>query len=148
MKKRSSKAVQLLLITSVLASCSKPAPKTENEVKQQVFMRADSTAQYTNVVSENEVKQQVFMRADSTAQYTNVTQQYDQQRSHSGGMGSALLWYMAFRHLGGGMGYASSGLKPQSVVGTNTAKANAYNKTATRGGFGSTAKKSNVSASS
>ncbi|HLW42021.1 MAG TPA: hypothetical protein VKY82_06600 [Flavobacterium sp.] len=125
MKKRSSKAVQLLLITSVLASCSKPAPKTENEVKQQVFMRADSTAQYTN-----------------------VTQQYDQQRSHSGGMGSALLWYMAFRHLGGGMGYASSGLKPQSVVGTNTAKANAYNKTATRGGFGSTAKKSNVSASS
>src|SRR5690554_4543872 len=125
MKKRSSKAVQLLLITSVLASCNKPAPKTENEVKQQVFMRADSTAQYTN-----------------------VTQQYDQQRSHSGGMGSALLWYMAFRHLGGGMGYASSGLKPQSVVGTNTAKANAYNKTATRVGFGSTAKKSNVSASS
>src|SRR5690554_7965705 len=106
MKKRSSKAVQLLLITSVLASCSKPAPKTENEVKQQVFMRADSTAQYTN-----------------------VTEQYDQQRSHSGGMGSALLWYMAFRHLGGGMGYADSGLKPQSVVGTNTAKANAYNKT-------------------
>lgn len=125
MKKRSSKAVQLLLITSVLASCNKPAPKAENEVKQQVFMRADSTAQYTN-----------------------VTQQYDQQHSHSGGMGSALLWYMAFRHLGGGMGYASSGLKPQSVVGTNTAKANAYNKTATRGGFGSTAKKSNVSASS
>lgn len=125
MKKRSSKAVQLLLITSVLASCNKPVPKAENEVKQQVFMRADSTAQYTN-----------------------VTQQYDQQRSHSGGMGSALLWYMAFRHLGGGMGYASSGLKPQSVVGTNTAKANAYNKTATRGGFGSTAKKSNVSASS
>src|SRR5690554_8003898 len=29
MKKRSSKAVQLLLITSVLASCSKPAPRSE-----------------------------------------------------------------------------------------------------------------------
>ena len=73
MKKRSSKAVQLILITSVLASCSKPAPKAETDAKQQVFMRADSTAPYTN-----------------------VTDQY-QQRSHSGGMGSALLWYMAFR---------------------------------------------------
>ena len=88
------------------------------------------------------------MRADSTAPYTNVTDQY-QQRSHSGGMGSALLWYMAFRHLGGGMGYASSGINQQSVVGNNTAKANAYNKATQRGGFGSSAqKKSNVSASS
>lgn len=123
MKKRSSKAVQLILITSVLASCSKPVSKAENDGKRQVFMRADSTAQYTN-----------------------VTQQYDQQRSGSG-MGSAFLWYMAFRHLGGGMGYASSGLKPQSVVGTNTAKANAYQQ-ATRGGFGSTAKSTNARASS
>jgi len=125
MKKRSSKAVQLILITSVLASCSKPAPKAETDAKQQVFMRADSTAPYTN-----------------------VTDQY-QQRSHSGGMGSALLWYMAFRHLGGGMGYASSGINQQSVVGNNTAKANAYNKATQRGGVGSSAqKKSNVSASS
>lgn len=126
MKKRSSKAVQLILITSVLASCNKPAPKAENEAKQQVFMRADSTAQYTN-----------------------VTNQYQQQHSHSGGMGNALLWYMAFRHLGGGMGYASQGINQQSVVGNNTAKANAYNKAVQRGGFGSSAqKKSNVSASS
>lgn len=125
MKKRSSKTVQLLLITSLLASCNKPAPKAESEAKQQVFMRADSTAQYTN-----------------------VTNQYEQQRSHSGGMGSALLWYMAFRHLGGGMGYASSGINPQSVVGTNTAKGNAYKSATSRGGFGSTAKRSNLSASS
>lgn len=124
MKKRSSKAVQLILITSVLASCNKPVPKTETDTKQRVYMRADSTAQYTD-----------------------VTNQY-QQRSHSGGMGNALLWYMAFRHLGGGMGYSSNGINQQSVVGKNTAKANAYNKAATRGGFGSTAKKSNVSASS
>lgn len=124
MKKRSSKAVQLILITSVLASCNRPVPKTETDAKQRVYMRADSTAQYTD-----------------------VTNQY-QQRSHSGGMGNALLWYMAFRHLGGGMGYASNGINQQSVVGKNTAKANAYNKAATRGGFGSTAKKSNVSASS
>lgn len=123
MKKRSSKAVQLLLITSVLASCNKPVSKTDQEDKQLVFMRADSTAPYTN-----------------------VTHQYEQQRSGSG-MGSAFLWYMAFRHLGGGMGYASSDLKSQSVVGTNTAKANAYQQ-ATRGGFGSTAKSTNARASS
>ncbi|HUH25259.1 MAG TPA: hypothetical protein VLY87_01405 [Flavobacterium sp.] len=124
MKKRSSKAVQLILITSVLASCNKPVAKTENENKQRVYMRADSTAQYTD-----------------------VTNQY-QQRSHSSGMGNTLLWYMAFRHLGGGMGYASSGLNSQSVVGKNSAKANAYNKATTRGGFGSSARNSNVSASS
>lgn len=123
MKKRSSKAVQLLLITSVLASCNKPDTKTHRENEQLVFMRADSTAPYTN-----------------------VTHQYEQQRSGSG-MGSAFLWYMAFRHLGGGMGYASSGLKSQSVVGTNTAKANAYQQ-ATRGGFGTTAKNTNARASS
>lgn len=123
--KKSSKAVQLVLITSVLASCSKPAPKQE------------------------QAQQQVYMRADSTAKYTNVTNQY-QSQSHSGGMGNALLWYMAFRHLGGGMGYGSQGLHPNSVVGTNTAKANAYTGATTkRGGFGSSsATKSNVSASS
>ena len=64
-------------------------------------------------------------------------------------MGSALLWYMAFRHLGGGMGYSSSGINQKSVVGNNTAKANAYNKATQRGGFGSSAqKKSNASAAS
>lgn len=125
MKRKSSKAVHLILITSVLASCNKPA-----------------------AVNENIVKQQVYMRADSTAQYTNVTQQY-QERSQSSGMGSALLWYMAFRHLGGGMGYSSSGINQKSVVGNNTAKANAYNKATQRGGFGSSAqKKSNASAAS
>lgn len=121
--KRSSKTVQLILITSALASCNKPAPKNEDPVKQQVFMRADSTAPYTN-----------------------VTQQYQHNR-HSGA-GNALLWYMAFRHLGGGMGYASNGLSPASVTGTNRAKATAYGKTSARGGFGSSASKSNFSSAS
>ena len=111
MKKRSSTTVQLVLISSLLASCSKPAQEVQD------------------------AKQRVYMRADSTAQYTEVTQQY--QRSHGGGMGNTLLWYMAFRHLGGGMGYSSNNLHPNSVVGKNTAKANAYSKT-TRGGFGKT----------
>jgi len=123
MKRRSSKAVQLILITSVLASCNKP------EAKQEV------------------AKQQVYMRADSTAQYTNVTNQYQQNNNSSGGMGSALLWYMAFRHLGGGMGYASNGLNPNSVVGTNKAKANAYGSASKRSGFGSTATKTTTTKS-
>lgn len=124
MKNRSTKAIKLLLITSVLASCNKP--KTDQE---------------------NSLKQQVYMRADSTAQYTNVTKQYQQQHSNGGGIGNTLLWYMAFRHLGGGLGYASNGLNSKSVVGTNTAKANAYGNSS-RGGFGKSASKSNVSAAS
>lgn len=114
MKKRSSTAVQLVLITSLLASCSKP------------------------VEDKQEVKQRLYMRADSTAQYTEVTDQYQRQSSGGSGMGSAFLWYMAFRHLGGGMGYASNGLHPNSVVGKNAAKSTAFSN-AQRGGFGKTA---------
>lgn len=115
MKKRSSSTVSLLLITSILASCNKP--KSENQ----------------------EIAQKVYMRADSTAPYTEVTENYNQQRSGGSGMGSTLLWYMAFRHLGGGLGYANGGLNQQSVVGKNAAKATAYNKAISRGGFGKTA---------
>ncbi|MBB1148666.1 hypothetical protein H4K35_00710 [Myroides sp. NP-2] len=120
--KKSSKAVSLVLITATLASCSKP---TETKEEQQ----------------------RVFMRADSSAPYTEVTDQYQQQRSGGGmGMGSALLWYMAFRPMmGGGMGYTSPGISPQSNVGTNATKADAYKKQTARGGFGNTAKSSTVS---
>lgn len=122
--KKSSKAVSLVLITATLASCSKP---TETKEEQQ----------------------RVFMRADSSAPYTEVTDQYHQQRSSGGGMGmgSALLWYMAFRPMmGGGMGYTSPGISPQSNVGSNTSKADAYKKQTARGGFGNTSK-SNSAAS-
>ncbi|MGL4583720.1 MAG: hypothetical protein ACRCVU_12160 [Flavobacterium sp.] len=126
MNRKSSKAVSLVLITAALASCSK-TPDQEEQKKEQ--------------------EQKVYMRADSSAPYTDVTQQYNQQRSHGGGMGSALLWYMAFRPMmGGGMGYASQGLSHQANVGTNTAKSNAVKKhTSSRGGFGSTAKSSSAS---
>jgi hypothetical protein len=122
--KKSSKAVQLVLITSILASCNKQKPE----------------------VSET-LSQKVYMRADSTAQYTDVTQQYNRPHTHSNGMGNALLWYMAFRHLGGGMGYSSQGLHPNSVVGTNNSKAKAYESTK-RGGFGNSAKEKESSSSS
>lgn len=113
MRKTTAKSIQLVLITSVLASCAQP-----------------------NDQQSAEGKQRVFMRADSTAAYTEVTNNYTQGHS-GGGMGSALLWFMAFRHLGGGFGYANNGLHPQSVAGTNAAKAAAYQ--AQRGGFGRSA---------
>jgi hypothetical protein len=117
MRKKTATTIQLVLISSVLASCSKDVPENH------------STAQ------------KVFMRADSTAPYTDVTKDYQQQYNSGGGMGSALLWFMAFRHLGGGLGYATNGLHPSSVNGTNTAKAAAY----TRNGFGQKAQASRSS---
>lgn len=116
MRKKVSKSVQLVLITSVLASCNQPQA----------------------VKPVDEQKQRIFMRADSTAEYTEVTQNYQEQGRHSsGGIGSSLLWFMAFRHMTGGMGYANSSLHPSSVYGTNAAKTSAFN--AQRGGFGKSA---------
>lgn len=115
MRKTTAKNIQLVLITSVLASCAQPQDQT-------------------NTID----KQRVFMRADSTAQYTEVTNNYSQGNGSGGmGMGSSLLWFMAFRHMGGSLGYANNSLNTQSVVGKNTAKASAFN--AQRGGFGKSA---------
>lgn len=113
MRKNTARNIQLVLITSVLASCAQP---NANQV--------------------NGDKQRVFMRADSTAQYTEVTNNYQQGHS-GGGMGSTLLWFMAFRHMGGMLGYANNSLHPSSVSGTNAAKASAFK--AQRGGFGKSA---------
>ncbi|MBE8721253.1 hypothetical protein [Sphingobacterium pedocola] len=115
MRKKASKSVQLVLISSVLASCGQPTQPTQSA--------ADA--------------QRVFMRADTTAAYTEVTENYSQQRTSSGGMGTAFLWFMAFRHLGGGLGYANNNLHPQSVVGANARKASAFQ--AQRAGFGRSA---------
>ena len=114
MRKKASKSVQLVLITSVLASCAQP-------VKQQSA----------------EPQQRVFMRADSSAPYTEVTENYNQEGRRSGGMGSSLLWFMAFRHMGGALGYANNNIHPSSVSGNNVNKANAFK--AQRGGFGRSA---------
>jgi len=115
MRKTTARSIQLVLITSVLASCGQP-----------------QSGQSTND------QQRVFMRADSTAQYTEVTDNYKEGNRGGGiGMGSSLLWFMAFRHMGGGLGYANNNLNPKSVVGNNAAKASAFQ--AQRGGFGKSA---------
>ena len=123
--KRASKVVTLVLVSSVLASCMKKveeAPETNNA-------------------------QKVYMRADSTAPYTDVSENYAQNNNQNmmGGMGSSLLWFMAFRSLTGGMGYASPGLHQQSNVGTNTAKATAMKGQTVRGGFGKSSSSKTVS---
>ena len=71
----------------------------------------------------------VYMRSDTTAPYS---------RAHHSGLGSALLWYYAFRPYGrynnGGYkraGYYSGALRPQSNIGRNTFKSSVI-----RGGFG------------
>ncbi|UIR54578.1 hypothetical protein LZQ00_09860 [Sphingobacterium sp. SRCM116780] len=121
MRKKTSKSIQLVLITSVLASCSQP------QVQQ-----PDAN------------QQRIFMRADSTAEYTEVTNNYHQQGRHSaGGVGTGFLWFMAFRHMSGGFGYANSSLHPSSVSGTNAAKSSAFK--AQRGGFGRSARSSRSS---
>lgn len=116
MRKPSSNNIKLVLITSVLASCGQPQANNSSDQSQRVFMRADSTAQYTE-----------------------VTDNYKQGQNGGGGMGmgSSLLWFMAFRQMSGGLGYANNSLNPQSVAGTNAAKASAFK--AQRGGFGKTA---------
>jgi len=115
MNKKSSKMVSLVLITAALASCSKPQNEQE--------------------------KQKVFMRADSSAPYTEVTEQYNRGGM---GMGNALLWYMAFRPMMNGAGFMSNGIATKSNVGTNTFKENAMKSQTARGGFGSAAKASSA----
>jgi len=112
MRKKASKNIQLVLITSLLASCG--------QVDQQ----------------KGEAKQRVFMRADSSAPYTEVTDNYNNNNRSGSGLGTGLLWFMAFRHMGGAMGYANNNIHPSSVAGSNVNKAAAFK--AQRGGFGNT----------
>jgi hypothetical protein len=72
----------------------------------------------------------LHIRSDSTAPYTNV--------HHHGGIGTALLWYYAFRPYGNynngfyqRAGYYSSAIHPSSNIGTNGFKG-----AVSRGGFG------------
>jgi len=72
----------------------------------------------------------VHVRSDSTAPYTRV--------HHHGGIGTALLWYYAFRPYGNynngvysRAGYYSGAISPLSNIGSNGFKG-----AVTRGGFG------------
>ena len=100
---KKSKYVGLVLITAALASCNKEKEWNADEPK-------------------------VYMRSDSTANYT---------RSHHG-IGTALLWYYAFRPYGrynngvyNRAGYYSGGISERSNIGANTGKYGII-----RGGFG------------
>lgn len=135
MPRKCSSIVSLVLVSSVLASCN----QLTSENKKQT------------VVNNNKDVQKVYMRADSSAPYTDVTQQYnpDHQTRRSGMGLSPILWYMAFRSMGSGMGYQSNNLAPRSNYGNNVAKSNAFKSAnaskASRGGFGSSSKSSRVS---
>jgi hypothetical protein len=108
---KKSKCVELVLITAVLASCnqSKKDSDWEEENKSKIHVRSDTTAPYTRV------------------------------RHHGGAaIGTALLWYYAFRPFGNynngvysRAGYYSGAISPLSNIGRN-----AYKGAVTRGGFG------------
>ncbi len=78
----------------------------------------------------NEDEPKVYMRSDTSANYS---------RSHHGmGIGTALLWYYAFRPYGrynngvySRAGYYSGGINQASNIGANTNKSGII-----RGGFG------------
>jgi predicted small secreted protein len=110
---KKSKLVTLVLITAALASCN----KTENQ-------------QGAGGDWDDKTDKKVYMRSDSTARYT---------RTHHHGVGTALLWYYAFRPYGSSgynngynrTGFYSRGLSRSSNVGSNSVKS-----TISRGGFG------------
>jgi len=73
----------------------------------------------------------VYMRSDTMAPYSRA-------RSHHGGVGTALLWYYAFRPYGNysngryqRAGYYSGGLSQRANIGTN-----GFKSAVSRGGFG------------
>lgn len=105
---KKSKHIELILITAVLASCNQP----NNDW--------DSSGSRTHV------------RSDSTAPYTRV------HHYHGSGIGTALLWYYAFRPYGNynngyyqRAGYYSNAIHPSSNIGSNSFKSGVV-----RGGFG------------
>ena len=105
---KKSKCIELVLITAALASCNQPQKDWDT----------------------NNPGSKVHVRSDSTAPYTRVY--------YHSGIGSALLWYYAFRPYGNyyngsyqRAGYYSGAINPASNIGTNGFKG-----AVTRGGFG------------
>lgn len=106
---KKTKHIELILITAALASCHRPSPSNEWQSGNKVYVRGDSTAPYTRAYH------------------------------HGSGVGTALLWYYAFRPYGTWYngayhraGYYSGAISEHSNVGFNTGKAGIV-----RGGFGS-----------
>jgi hypothetical protein len=109
---KKSKTISLVLITATLASCSNKNNDEWNAEKGS----------------------KTYVRGDSTAPYTRT--------HHGSGIGTAFLWFYAFRpmygtHNGsfGRAGYYSDALSQRSNFGTNARKSSAF-----RGGFGRSAR--------
>jgi len=105
---KKSKYIELVLITAALASCNEPKKEKSWDDNNKVHLRSDTTAPYTRV------------------------------HSHHNGIGTALLWYYAFRPYGNynngayqRAGYYSGGIGRFSNVGNN-----GFKSAVTRGGFG------------
>jgi hypothetical protein len=105
---KKTKHIELILITAALASCNQPKNDWETGGSK------------------------TFVRSDSTAPYTRT------HRYHGSGVGSALLWYYAFRPYGNynngsyqRAGYYSSAIHENSNIGSNS-----YKGSVVRGGFG------------
>ncbi|HZH65290.1 MAG TPA: hypothetical protein VEY10_10395 [Flavisolibacter sp.] len=105
---KKSKYVELVLITAALASCNQSSKEWEG----------------------GGGGSKTYLRSDTTAPYT--------QARHHGGIGTALLWYYAFRPFGNfsngnyqRAGYYSNALNRSSNIGRNGFKG-----AVSRGGFG------------
>lgn len=113
---KKSKLVSLVLITAALASCHK------NDAQ-----RNGASGDW-----DDKKEKKVYMRSDTSATYTRT-------HHHGSGVGTALLWYYAFRPYGSyntGMGYQRAGfysgnLHSKSNIGANPTKSGIV-----RGGFG------------
>jgi hypothetical protein len=107
---KKSKTVSLVLITAALASC--------NQQKEDEWGTSNGGSK-------------TYVRGDSTAPYTRT--------HHNGtGIGTAFLWFYAFRPMYGTsngrfghQGYYSNAISQRSNFGTNSFKSNVF-----RGGFG------------
>jgi hypothetical protein len=111
---KKSKIVNLVLITAALAGADKMAAQN------------GASGDW-----DKEPEKKVYMRSDTTAQYSRTR--------HHGGIGSAVLWYYAFRPYGSSYGsygynrtgFYSRGLSSRSNIGSNPTKS-----VISRGGFG------------
>ena len=110
---KKSKLVSLVLITAALASCNKTeSPK-------------GASGDW-----DEKTDKKVYMRSDTTARYS---------RTHHHGLGTALLWYYAFRPYGStgyGNGYSRTGFYSRGLSKTSNVGSNAVKSTISRGGFG------------
>jgi hypothetical protein len=101
---KKSKIVSLVLITAALASCNKPEPSSasgdwgDEKGSKKVYMRSDSTAQYT--------------RTHHSGMGSMLLWYYAFRPYHGGGYG------------GYRSGYYSGGLSHSSNVGSNPTKSN------------------------